>query len=91
MQSIIHIDKAMQLYNIVKMILRTKFYTNYSICLVVKKLKKIFLCTEPCHQVYGKLCPRSVSVPRSGGHRSVAEGVAVFIGGHSRVKKMKQR
>ena len=39
----------------------------------------------------GKLCPRSMSVPRSGGHRSVAEGVAVFIGGHSRVKKMKQR
>lgn len=90
MQCIIHIDKAMHLYNIVKMILRTKIYTNYSICLVVKKLKIIF-STEPCHQVYGKLCPRSMSVPRSGGHRSVAEGVAVFIGGHSRVKKMKQR
>lgn len=89
MQCIIHIDKAMHLYNIVKMILRTKFYTNYSICLVVKKLN--FFSTEPCHQVYGKSCPRSMSVPRSGGHRSVAEGVAVFIGGHSRVKKMKQR
>lgn len=55
-----------------------------------EKFKKKF-STEPCHQVYGKLCPRSVSVPRSGGHRSVAEGVAVFIGSHSRVKKMKQR
>lgn len=66
----------MHLYNIVKMILFTNFYTNYSICLVVKKFKKY----EPCHQV----------CPRSGGHRSVAEGVAVFIGG-SKVKRMKAK